>query len=366
MKGLGGRPQYKELQFLSSKEISKHKNVILLIVDGLGYKYLIRNGKDGILKNNLKNKMTSVFPPTTATCITTFATGVAPKQHGITGWFMYLKELGMITTILRTMPRLGGCSFSQVGIDLNKIFTEKSFASKIKIKSYTVIHDEILKSDYNITVNKNSTMLGYQNINECFESIKKAVDKKGKKYVFAYWGSLDSYAHKNGMNSKVTYDHFQNIDNNVKQLVKYLEGKDALLIITADHGLIDSAKNKTILLKDHPKLDECLALQLSGDPRCVYCYVKPGKLKQFKDYVKKNLSKEFYLMKSNKLVEKNFYGLFTPHKELLNRIGDYVLIAKENYIMLDTLLCQKDKIPIGNHGGISEEEIYVPLIIIKT
>jgi predicted AlkP superfamily pyrophosphatase or phosphodiesterase len=363
---LGGRPQYKELKYLSSKEISKYKNVVLFVIDGLGYNYLMRNGKDNILKNNLKAKMMSVFPPTTASCITTFSTGVAPQQHGITGWFTYLKELGMITTILRTRPRLGGNSFSEIGIDLNRIFTEKSLASKIKVKSYTVIHDDILKSDYNKINNKNSTMLGYTDINGCFESIKKAIDQKGQKYVYAYWGDLDHLAHEKGMNSKSAYKHFKSIDKNVKKLAKYLEGKNTLLIITADHGLIDTPRERTILLKNHPKLAECLTLQFSGEPRCAYCYVKPEKLKQFKDYVKKYLKKEFYLIKSEELVKRNFYGLYKSHPRLADRIGDYALIAKENYTIRDALLGQEEKIHIGNHGGISEEEIYVPLIIIKT
>jgi len=365
-KGLGGKTIYKELKYLSAKDISKHKNVVLLIIDGLGYNYLIRNGKDSILKYNLKARMTSVFPPTTATCVTTFATGVAPQQHGITGWFVYLKELGMITTILRTRPRVNGSSFSEAGIDLNRIFTEKSLASKIKVRSYTVIHDDILKSDYNMINNRCSKMLGYKNLSGCFKGIKKAISQRGRKYVYAYWGSLDHFAHETGMNSKSTYKHFRSIDEHVKKLAKYLEGKDTLLIITADHGLIDTSKERTILLENHPRLNECLTLNFSGETRCAYCYVKPEKLKQFKGYIKKYLKKEFYLIKSEELIKRNFYGLYAPHPRLSDRIGDYALIAKENYIIIDALLGQGEKIPIGNHGGVSKEEMYVPLIIIKS
>ena len=47
-----------------------------------------------ILSENLIGSMTSVFPATTASAITTFATGLAPQQHAFTGWFMFLKEIG--------------------------------------------------------------------------------------------------------------------------------------------------------------------------------------------------------------------------------------------------------------------------------
>ena len=43
---------------------------------------------------------TAANPPTTSAAITTFATGLAPQQHAVTGWFMHLKELGAVSTIL--------------------------------------------------------------------------------------------------------------------------------------------------------------------------------------------------------------------------------------------------------------------------
>ena len=41
----------------------------------------------------------------TATAITTFMTGLAPQQHGLTGWHVYLKELGCVTAVLPTIVR---------------------------------------------------------------------------------------------------------------------------------------------------------------------------------------------------------------------------------------------------------------------
>lgn len=366
IKGAGGKPLYKELTYISGKDISKYKNVILLVIDGLGYNYLMRKGNGSTMKENLRGRMTSVFPPTTASCVTTFATGVAPQQHGITGWFVYLKELGMITTVLRTQPRIRGCNFSDMDIDLNDIFTEKNISKKIGVKTYTVIHEDIIDSDYNIINNKSSKMIGYRNLKGYFEGINKAMNYSGKKFVYAYWPDLDSHAHKNGMNSKKTHNHFKAIDKHVKKLARYIKGKNTLVIITADHGLIDTPKERTILLKNHPKLAECLTMHFSGEPRCAYCYVRPGKLKQFKTYFNKHLKKQFYLIRSEELFKKNFYGLYTPHPKLLDRIGDYAIIAKENYTIRDALLGQKEKTHIGNHGGISADEMYVPLIVLKS
>ena len=73
-------------------------------------------------------------------------------------------------------------------------------------------------------------------------------------------------------------------------------------------------------------------MPLSGDPRAAYCYVKQGMAGIFEEYVKEHLSDVCSLYKSAELVEKHFYGLDEPDPKLWDRIGDYVLIPKENYV----------------------------------
>ena len=119
------------------------------------------------------------------------------------------------------------------------------------------------------------------------------------------------------------------------------------------------------MANDHPKLVETLTLPLTGEPRAVYCYVRPSKVREFKHYVKTELAHCCDLYKSENMIDNNWYGLYTPNQRLEERIGDYVLIMKDNYIMKDVLLGDELKIHIGNHGGVSREEMLVPLIVIR-
>jgi len=68
--------------------------------------------------------------------------------------------------------------------------------------------------------------------------------------------------------------------------------------------------------------------------------------------------------KSGNLIRKNFFGLGKPNKKLVSRIGNYVLIMKSNYIIEDSVSGETGKNFIGNHGGMSSEEMYVPLIVL--
>ena len=57
-------------------------------------------------------------------------------------------------------------------------------------------------------------------------------------------------------------------------------------------------------------------------------------------------------------------SLFEPNPKLADRIGDYVLICKENYLIKDTLKNEEEKIPHpGHHGGVSKEEMLVSMVV---
>jgi len=70
------------------------------------------------------------------------------------------------------------------------------------------------------------------------------------------------------------------------------------------------------------------------------------------------------MFKSEELIKKHFYGLGVPNPKLADRIGDYVLIMKENYMLKDDIE-KKKKFHKADHGGVSREEMLVPLIVFK-
>ena len=97
--------------------LTDYQHIVLLIIDGMGARYLAR--QTGYLHAHQCAELTSVFPTTTASAITTFMTGLAPQQHGLTGWFTYLKELGAVTAVLPfSCAAVAKLSLSVVSISL--------------------------------------------------------------------------------------------------------------------------------------------------------------------------------------------------------------------------------------------------------
>ncbi|MBI4448285.1 alkaline phosphatase family protein [Candidatus Woesearchaeota archaeon] len=364
----GAKTGYKPLKILPPNKIRDARNVVLLIIDGLGYDYLRKKGKGSVMQEHLIGEMTSVFPPTTAAAVTTFLTGVAPQQHALTGWFMHLKEVGVVSAILPFRPRFGGFPLTAYGIPINTIFGQKSFFSKINAQKFFINPKEIAYSDFSKTISGNAKILPYTNLGSFFRQVRRAINSsKRKKFINAYWPGLDGLSHTYGVEHKKCEKHFKEIDKKLRRFIKTIKGTNTLLIVTADHGLTNTPIGRLLRLEDHPKMQECLTLPLCGEARTAYCYVHPEKKQQFENYVNKNLSKYCYLFRSQDLISKNYFGLFKPNPKLFDRIGDYALLFKKDYALIDSINAhEKNKKPnIGHHGGISREEMIVPLIIIR-
>ena len=186
-----------------------------------------------------------------------------------------------------------------------------------------------------------------------------------RKYVYAYWPELDSNAHEHGIGSRQAAVQFAELDRAFNHFLDEMKGTETLMIVTADHGFIDSTPEHCIQLQDHPVLANMLLLPLCGERRAAYCYVHGNKHQQFEDYIRNEFSERITLHSSDAILEERYYGLGEPHPQLANRIGDYVLILKDNYTIKDWILGEERHTHIGFHGGLSKDEIYVPLIIVQ-
>jgi len=92
----GGAPRHAPLTALPASELAAARSVVLLLFDGLGDRYLEREGAGGALAAHRRGAITSVFPSTTASAITTSYTGWTPLEHGLTGWFTLFAEAGCV------------------------------------------------------------------------------------------------------------------------------------------------------------------------------------------------------------------------------------------------------------------------------
>ena len=117
-------------------------------------------------------------------------------------------------------------------------------------------------------------------------------------------------------------------------------------------------------MADYPDLLDTLIQLPSGVSRCASFYVKPHKQKEFIRLIKKYFDDKFALVSKAEILHNNLFGDGRPHSEVDNTMGDYFLCATSDCnVTFTTLYGKPVKQPIGTHGGLTIEEMRVPLII---
>jgi hypothetical protein len=357
-------PLYAPLRGLDEMVLSDAENVVLLVIDGLGYDYLQQH-PNSCLYQHLHSRITSVAPPTTAASITTFLTGMAPQQHGLTGWFTYFRELGSVVTVLPYTSRVGGPSLGTLGIDARQFFGHTSIFERMVVECYSVTPNWLRKSEFNLVHSSGAEIVPHRGYQHCFDEVVRLVKRnQQRKYIYAYWPEFDSLAHEHGVGSDQAAHHFEKLDAAFAKMLKQLQGSNTVVLATADHGFVDTPPERHLNLAGHPQLKECLLMPLCGEPRLVYCYVRYDKRAQFESYVRQQLADVCDLHVSSDLITQGLFGLGEPHPELLSRVGDYTLVMKENYAFTGRIPGEGPLQMVGFHGGLSAAEIYVPLVVV--
>ena len=356
---------YPPLTDLDPHVFSEARNVALILVDGLGDAYLCDRHPGSFLARHRRRPVTSVFPTTTASAVTSLLTGVAPQQHAVTGWFMWLREFGMVTTILPFVSRAGALDLAAAGLEPGRVLGARPLADTLDVETLMFSEQAIVDSPYSRATSGTARRQGYRGLDGFFAGLREAltVPADGRRFVYAYWSQFDATAHHEGPESEACARLLQEFDRGLESLAADLAGSGTLLLVTADHGFIATAPELYVELSDHPDLAECLALPLCGEPRAAYCYVRPGYEGRFECYVAGRLAEVCELRRSEELLREGWFGLGEPHPELEHRIGDYVLLLKDRHVIKDYLAGEKPFHFKGVHSGLSAAEMFVPLVV---
>jgi len=357
--GRGGEPRHPLLTSLPPQEISDARNVLLLIIDGLGDGYLQRRGPGGELARRRRTAITSVFPPTTAAAITTSYTGCTPLEHGLTGWYTYFGAAGCVSAVLPFKSRGDQLPLTDRGVTAGQIFVEEPLFRKIPVRSIVVTYRPLIDSEYNVRHCEGAERYGYETLQGFISEIEKAV-KSGpeRKFIYAYWPQYDTTSHRYGSESDRAAEELEKIDAAFGRLLARLSGTDTLVIATADHGFVDSAPEESLELPS--SLASQLRFPLCGERRVAYCYVHSQN--NFLQEAKHHFGDRAEVRPSRELLEEGWFGRGAPHPSFAERIGDVALLMRGRYTLKDWTPGEARYLHIGNHGGTSADEMMIPLI----
>lgn len=327
----------------------KHKpfrNLVLLLLDGMGVSTMEEMlSPQGFLRAHYQHKLSTVFPPTTTAAITTIQSGLNPVGHAWAGWTLYFQQTGQNVDIFTNKLQYSDKSAGKESL-AKRYLPYESFNDRL---SRTTGIKALQVSPFgDIVVDSFSALL---------EKTLELTKEPGKHFLYSYWGEPDSLMHQTGCHGKNIKALLQLMEHQIESFAKALP-EDSLLIVTADHGLVDA---EALAVNHHPKLSEMLLRPMALEARAAAFFVKPEYVKAFPEAFKEAFGTDnFLLIPSAEAIKSGLFGPGEPHPQLGSILGDYLAIALKEYALYDRIdHCHL----IGMHAGMSSNEMQTPLIL---
>ncbi len=355
------KTEHKSLQCLDKNLEKKYRNVVLLILDGMGEHILKNVTPEGFLVQNEKDCVTSVYPSTTTAALTTYYSGKPPYETGWIAWSQYFKEYGRAIDMLKHKESYLHEDISKAKINVfDTILKYTPVFEKIEEKSPNVKAYEIMPS---YAEKKSKRSVRADSIDELFEDIEMLCNIPEEKFIMAYSDNPDGLLHKYGTKSEEVNNFIKDTQNKIEKMCENLPN-DTIVIISADHGHKDIEKDYS--LHDYPEIEECLYMPISLESRVVGFWVKENMKKEFEERFNKIFKDEFWLMTTEEFLNKNFLGFGKKHPKIDEFLGNYIALSISNSIIkIEAYLADGKPTKKSTHCGLSKEEMEVPVIIIN-
>lgn len=343
--------------------IPSKKHTVFILLDGFGYNKLQTLPDTSILKQNLKCKLKTVNPTSTACVLTSLISASYPSEHGIFGWWDYNKEFDINYYPLLFMQRRSEIALDKKGIKLEDIFKFTPIFEKYKTQVNVYESRELINSTYTkMFSGKKSNRYGYYSIKHAFVTMSKRLNEtKENTFNYVYIDGLDLNSHIYGTDSKEVSTIIEAVENGIKTLLN--EVKDVNIILTADHGQVEMTS--MLYLNQNVNFINYFYAMPSIDTRMISFFVKEKYKEEFENKFMQEFGKDVILLKKEEIEEYKLFGSNKLSKHAYDSIGEYIAVIVNNKFMVCDRINLDDKMNTkGNHSGLTEEETTIPLVII--
>lgn len=374
--------------------------VVFLFLDAFGWSFFERAlsmslpAVQRFVNEGTVSLITSLFPSTTAAHVHTFNMGSPPSQTGIYEWRMYEKSLDTLISPLMfsTVEDIHSKEKKNQRDTLvtrgiaqpEDIFTVSPFYRSLLANGVTVSDfcpQEFVDGSYNSVVTAEIERIGYDSyengIKYLYQKVSLSRKQKENKTFFKFYSPLfDSTSHHHGPNSNELNDALKDFFTLLEKefFIPLAQDKsgDVAVLVSADHGHIGINPEETIYLDlEMPEIIDYFPQNNSGTPlfpcgsrRDLFLHVENEHREQLYSTLSDRLegiAKVFHIEEVMEL-----FGDWQPSQRFLDNVGNLLILPLGNQ---GVFLAGKDgfykKGNIGEHGGLSSEEMDIPFGVLN-
>jgi hypothetical protein len=363
-------------------------NLVLVVADGFGHLQLEREIAAGNAPNlqalrdrddTAYSAITSVFPTTTVAALGSINSAVPPTGHGLLGYTLYLSEFDMLGEMIRWGPLNRRGSFADpdfsesTGCTPEAFFWARTVYQRLQAlgveRTFAVNPVHFAGTALTRMLHQGASYGGYISTSSLQPIVARLLaEADSPTYVYAYWPTIDTISHVVG---PLTPEHSAEVAGFDFQFGRLLDGLprrgDTLVLLTADHGHVDTAPEFSVMLADYPELLRMLRVGPAGERRAVYLHPRPGCVMDVAGYTREHLRDVAVTMLRSDAVDVGLFGSGPLPERAAERIGEVILFPRRNLglvaplEMLDGSVAKNPAFR-GMHGGLLPDEALVPLL----
>jgi hypothetical protein len=359
--------------------------VVLFLADGFGWRFFEKFQEMPFLKRLTKGgsveKLTAQFPSTTAAHVTTIHTGLPVGQSGVYEWFYYEPQVGRIIA-----PLL----FSYAGdterdtlkgvVKAKNLYPKQNLYQELEalgVESHVFGMRDYTPSTYSNVVMKGAKLQSFKSLPEALVNLGQLIEVSAKPtYIHFYFDNVDSTCHKYGPTAPQTEGEIEAFLLMMEYFFPRVFGgkKKVLFLMTADHGASEVDPETTVFLNKDKRfkgLERFLKTNRNGEllvpagsARDMFLYVKDELLDEAQDFLAERLKGEAEVVTSKWLMENGYFGPEISQKFRAS-VGNLVILP---YRYESVWWYEKDKFEqrfYGHHGGLTPQEMEIPLLALE-
>ena len=322
------------------------RQVVLLVLDGLGWEQLqAHRHLAPALASMVGGPITTVAPSTTATALTSIATGLTPGEHGLVGYRMDVG--GEVMNVLRWHTAAGDVRRS---VEPRRT---QPFDPFLGLDVPVVSRAELEGTAFTEAHLRGSRPRGWRSSS----SIPVVIDellRAGERFVYAYYDGVDKIAHERGFGAYYEAELVM-ADRLVADVLAVLPA-GATLLVTADHGQVQVGEHT---IDPHPDVMRMVRMQ-SGEGRFRWLHARSGAVAELAAAAAEHHGDVAWVRTRQEVLAEGWFGP-SVSAPVAGRLGDVALVAHAPISFNDPddgglfpLQCR--------HGSLTSAEMLVPLL----
>jgi hypothetical protein len=354
--------------------------VALVLVDGLGWRLTDRHADHPFLRRCAREgtveRWTAQFPSTTTAATATIHTGLPVAEHGLYEWFIYEPTLDRLICPLmfsfagdaerNTLFALGPERALALLPDLTTIYRRLDADG---VRCHAFQSDRYTPGTVSDIAFAGARVHPFGQPAAGLAELAGVLAGPGPLYCFAYIDEVDAVAHEHGPGSPQVAARVGITLDALETLAQAAAGSGAELLVTADHGLVEVDPAKTVYVNlAWPGIAGLLRTGADGRPlapagsaRDLFLHARPGCVDELVLGLRELLGERALVAAVADLVADGLFGARVGER-LRARLADVAVLARAantTWWYEEGRFVHRFR---GHHGGLTADEMEIPLI----